>query len=56
MEYKEEEIKQLVEKNYGFKVSHVKQLDGYIDKNYAITTSGDDRYILKLSTSDPLYF
>ena len=55
-EYSEQEIIDLVKENYGYEPTRVKQLAGYIDKNYAITTRNGKKYILKLSTSDPEYF
>jgi len=55
-EYSEAEIINLVNENYDIEVSKIKQLAGYIDKNYAVTSSQGEKYILKLSTSDPAYF
>ena len=54
-EFTQEEIFGILKDNYDLDVSRVKQLAGYIDKNYKITTESGEKYILKLSTSDPLF-
>ena len=47
---------EFVEKNYQIEIASIKELAGYIDKNYKIETASDDLFILKLSSSDPVFF
>lgn len=56
MESSDKELIEFVEKNYSIQIVDLKKLAGYIDKNYKIRTLSDESFILKLSSSDPLYF
>ena len=39
-------MKSLLEKEFGFKVDHVKELNGYDNKNYKVT-QGQNQYVFK---------
>lgn len=56
MEFSFEQIDSFVKKHYDFAIKKAKPLAGYIDRNFLITDESDVRYIIKFSTSDPLYY
>jgi len=56
MRIQEDKIHSLLKESYGLDVVHIKQLDGYLDLNYLITSLDTTKYILKFHTSDPLFF
>lgn len=56
MQISEDKINSILKENYDFGVASIKQLAGYIDFNYRITTKENTNYILKFHTSDPLFF
>jgi len=56
MHSSEDKLIEFVEKNYSIEVGEIKELAGYIDKNYRLETKNNEYYILKLSSTDPTYF
>jgi 4-aminobutyrate aminotransferase-like enzyme/Ser/Thr protein kinase RdoA (MazF antagonist) len=56
MQILESNIKSILKEKYSLDVVHIKQLAGYIDFNYLITSQDGKKYILKFHTSDPLFF
>lgn len=56
MDFSFKQIETFVKKHYNIGLKESKSLAGYIDKNFLITADSGKRYILKFSTSDPLFF